>query len=221
MENTASTGGLQIGAQKPLGLSIFASSPAETVRFATELANVLKPIIDTQGMFSMINGKKYPKVEAWLTLGAMLGIMPRESKIVELPDGSYEASVDLLDRVGRVVGGASAICGAEEPRWAKAERYARRSMSVTRATAKSYRVAFSWIMGLAGYEVTPAEEMPHTQDIQVYRHSDSSLRPWLKSKLAETDVPEAAWPKFSILYDGQYMTDMALEVAVAKFVHGD
>jgi hypothetical protein len=32
-------------------------------------------------------------------------------------------------------------------------------MAVTRATGKAYRLAFSWIMNLAGYEVTPAEEM--------------------------------------------------------------
>jgi hypothetical protein len=32
-------------------------------------------------------------------------------------------------------------------------------MAQTRATGKACRLAFSWIMSLAGYEVTPAEEM--------------------------------------------------------------
>jgi hypothetical protein len=32
-------------------------------------------------------------------------------------------------------------------------------MAQTRATGKACRLAFSWIMSLAGYEPTPAEEM--------------------------------------------------------------
>jgi len=32
-------------------------------------------------------------------------------------------------------------------------------MAATRATGKAYRLAFSWIINLAGYETTPAEEM--------------------------------------------------------------
>jgi hypothetical protein len=33
-------------------------------------------------------------------------------------------------------------------------------MAQTRATGKACRLAFSWIMSLAGYEPTPAEEIP-------------------------------------------------------------
>ena len=36
-------------------------------------------------------------------------------------------------------------------------------MAQTRATGKACRLAFSWIMALAGYEPTPAEEMPDTR----------------------------------------------------------
>jgi hypothetical protein len=120
------------------------------------------PIIDSQKMYTIIQGKKHTRIEAWLTLGAILGILPREASITELPDGSYEARVDLLNRAGVIVGGASALCGVEEPRWSKAERYARRSMATTRATAKAYRLAFGWIAQLSGLEPTPAEEMPMT-----------------------------------------------------------
>jgi hypothetical protein len=140
--------------------SIFHSSPKATVLFATELANALAPIIDQQKMYTLIQGKKHVKCEGWLTLGAMVGILPREVEVKELPDGSYEARVDLLNKDGRVVGGASALCGVEEQRWSKADRYARRSMAVTRATVKSYRLAFAWLIQLAGFQPTPSEEMP-------------------------------------------------------------
>ena len=34
------------------------------------------------------------------------------------------------------------------------------SMAQTRALGKAYRMALGWIMKMAGYEATPAEEMP-------------------------------------------------------------
>ena len=36
-------------------------------------------------------------------------------------------------------------------------------MAVTRATGKAYRLGFSWIIKLAGYEATPAEEIPQEE----------------------------------------------------------
>jgi hypothetical protein len=33
-------------------------------------------------------------------------------------------------------------------------------MAITRATGKAARLAFSWIVSMSGFEVTPAEEMP-------------------------------------------------------------
>lgn len=238
--STESTTALQTAPQNPGQISIFSSSPRETIVFATELANALAPIIDKQGMFSTISGKRHVKVEAWLTLGAMLGITPRETGVKELHDGSFEAHVDLLNQSGRVVGGASALCGVEEKRWATADRYARRSMAVTRATAKAFRIAFSWIVCLAGYETTPFEEMPTHESpresprgnggrvdidppydrIPKYRHADKDAQDWIKAKLEGTSVPRAGWKDFSMGYNGQYMTDLAFETAVAKWQKG-
>ena len=127
---------------------------------ATEIATVLKDVVQKQGLYSTIQGKDYVKVEGWSTLGCMLGITPREISVVEHEDGSYEAVVELYsNRTGAVVGRGSALCGKDEKRWGSAERYARRSMAITRATGKAYRLGFSWIMTLAGYEPTPMEEM--------------------------------------------------------------
>lgn len=33
-------------------------------------------------------------------------------------------------------------------------------MAVTRATGKAYRLSYAWVMAMAGYETTPAEDMP-------------------------------------------------------------
>jgi hypothetical protein len=141
--------------------TIQADSPQDIVIRATAMAKTLANIINEQKLFSIISGRKYVRVEGWTTLGAMLGIMPREVSVTELENGDYEATVELIrGSDGAVIGRASSIVSMDETTWSKRPRYARRSMAVTRATGKAYRLGFSWIMKLAGYEPTPAEEMP-------------------------------------------------------------
>ena len=54
---------------------------------------------------------------------------------------------------------AEAICSNDEPSKASYAPFSIYSMAQTRATGKAYRLALGWIMKLAGYESTPAEEM--------------------------------------------------------------
>jgi hypothetical protein len=61
---------------------------------------------------------------------------------------------------GRTIGAAEAMCSRNEHTWAKREDYALRSMAQTRATSKSLRGPLGFIVALAGYATTPAEEMP-------------------------------------------------------------
>ena len=46
----------------------------------------------------------------------------------------------------------------DEPNWRDKPDYALRSMSQTRATSKALRLPLGFVVALAGYEVTPAEE---------------------------------------------------------------
>jgi hypothetical protein len=157
-------------------LTLFEMAPQQMVSYAAGMANALSKIIEGQKLFTSIGGKKHVRVEGWCTLGSMLGFLPREVEVKELSDGSYEAKVELYSlKTGQIVGSASALCGSDETRWSKAERYARRSMAITRATGKAYRLGFAWIMSLAGYEGTPYEEMP-VEDSS-YQSSKSKLEP--------------------------------------------
>lgn len=136
-----------------------AASAVALVQGAREMAGALADVIERQRLSTLINGKKHVNVEGWTTLAVMLGVVAREVQTVE-KDGVYTAVVELV-RVndGACISRASAECGEEKP-WNQRPRYARRSMAQTRATGKACRLAFSWIMALAGYEPTPAEEMP-------------------------------------------------------------
>lgn len=136
-----------------------AATPGALVQGAAEVAGELAAVIERQKLSTAIQGKHFVNVEGWTTLGVMLGVVAREVETVE-HDGVYVAVVELVRMSdGACISRASAECGEEKP-WNTRPKYARRSMAQTRATGKACRLAFSWIMSLAGYEVTPAEEMP-------------------------------------------------------------
>jgi len=133
--------------------------PEEVIERASQIATQLAKIIKDRQLSTRIRDKDHVRVEGWTTLGAVLGVIPRERNTVRTEQG-FESYVELIRTSdGVVVGGASAICSWAEPRWSKADDYAVRSMAITRATGKAYRLGFSWIMVLAGYSPTPAEEM--------------------------------------------------------------
>ena len=153
--------------EESTSLVLQASDPVEVVQRATRIANALRDVISKNKLASQISGREYVRCEGWTTMGAMLGVTPHEISVTE-HDGIFTAVVALC-RIGDGVeiARASAECGAPDeldrrgqPLWSARPRYARRSMALTRATSKVCRLAFSWIMTLAGYEATPAEEVP-------------------------------------------------------------
>ena len=141
-----------------------AATPSALIAGASEMATALAALIQAQGLATTIQGREYVRVEGWTTLATMLGVIAREVHTTE-EAGIYTATVELIRiRDGAVISRASAECGDERP-WNARPRYARRSMAQTRATGKACRLAFSWIMRLAGYEPTPAEEMPTEREL--------------------------------------------------------
>lgn len=141
--------------------------PVEVVQRATRIATALAEVIRKQKLYRVISGRNFVVCEGWTTCAAMNNVMPHEVEVTE-KDGVFTAVVELRRLSdGMAVGRASAECGAPDeldrhgkPLWSARARYARRSMALTRATSKACRMAFSWIIALAGYEVTPAEEVP-------------------------------------------------------------
>lgn len=139
-------------------------SPADQMAKGVEIANVLNDVIEKKQLYKNMGGRKYVQIEGWQICGLFFGVTPKEKEVRRLNDGSYEARVELLKvKTGMVMGGGSALCSKQERNWSNRDEYARRSMAITRATGKAYRIAFSWVMALAGYEPTPVEEMPDTQ----------------------------------------------------------
>ena len=179
-----------------------ANHPAALVSGAAELACQLAQVIDQQKLSTVIKGKRFVNVEGWTTLATMLGVTAREIATTE-SDGIFTATVELVRMAdGACISRASAECGSPDeldkygkPLWSSRPRYARRSMAQTRATGKACRLAFSWIMSLAGYEVTPAEEMAPVIEAEADTRTASSGKGHAHAfQTAQTD-PTAHPPK--------------------------
>jgi hypothetical protein len=167
-----------------------ADTPTALIQGATAIATPLAKLIGDRQLYSKIQGRDYVKCEGWTTMGAMLGIVPMEVSSVCDASGVYVSTVELVNmKTGKVVGRASAECGNPDevdkngkPLWASRAAYARRSMAATRATGKAFRLSFSWIMCMAGYMPTPAEEM------------DFAAQGESENPAPRGDTPRKEWP---------------------------
>lgn len=145
------------------------------VGVATNVANCLSDLIKSQGLVKKGLNKKDPEaeyvlVEGWEVLGTMLGIVPITEIVETIRNDKgkvrgYKARAYLyrnpIMENGKIIGGtliATTEASATVEGWQK-DTPGMMSMAQTRALGKCYRMALSWIMKMAGYEGTPAEEM--------------------------------------------------------------
>ena len=139
-----------------------------------KMAKVLKHHIVKHKLYVDIGGgKNYVFVEGWQFAGGLLGVV---AQVVDVEDISittakgrvprWKATVELRHLASdNIIGKAVAICSADERK--KRSDFEVLSMAQTRAVGKAYRLTIGWVMKLAGYEATPAEEMetePETQE---------------------------------------------------------
>ena len=145
------------------------------VDVATNVANTLAPLVRSQELVVKGLNKKNPEaeyvtVEGWEVLGTFLGIVPVTTIIAEIKSKQgivvgYRARATLYQNPiienDEIVGGtviARAEAEADKSGWQK-EKFSMASMAQTRALGKAYRMGLSWIMKMAGFEPTFAEDM--------------------------------------------------------------
>lgn len=151
-----------IVAQGAASMIFRTDDPLEIMQRTTEVADGLKQFIGRQGLVSKISGRDYIVVEGWQMLGMMLGVTP--AVVTQDVEGGIAARCELHDRSGNIVGTGDASCMEDESqgreKWGDRPYNARKSMAQTRSIAKAYRNTFGFIAKAAGFEATPAEEMP-------------------------------------------------------------
>lgn len=155
----------EIAIRPPAPMTLFGTDdPERFVEHATKVASSLAAVLNKQKLYAVIQNRKFITVEGWTFLGSMVGVFPvtrwtRPITVGEL--SGWEARVEAVTRSGDIVGAAEAIClKGESATWTlKSPENAVRSMAQTRATSKALRQPLDFLVKLAGYATTPAEEM--------------------------------------------------------------
>ena len=148
--------------------ALFSHDPEQAYREAQRLVNAVASKCTGPGYLVNIRGKQYPKIEWWTSVSASLGLFPRvlySKRLDRDSEIAYEAKVEV-HRNGQIIASGEAMCSNREDRWRNADEYAIKSMSITRASGKAYRIPLSFLAVMAGLEVTPAEEMPRDEVTQ-------------------------------------------------------
>lgn len=133
-----------------------------------EMANVLKKHIVGHKLYVPIGGKNYVQVEGWAFAGGLLGLFPRMAEVINLSTDKeikWLAKCEVLDRAGKVASVGYALCSNKESKKRTFDEYAVLSMAETRSIGKAYRNIIGWVIKLADYESTPAEEMSGVPDV--------------------------------------------------------
>lgn len=139
------------------------TNPAQVSVVAKKLQDFLKK----NELLVNIQGKNYAMTEGWQFAGGMFGLVPKVVKVENMSTDNevrWMAHVEITNiKTKEVVGNGFAICSNKEGKKKSFDEYAVLSMAQTRAIGKAYRNLIGWVVKMAGYETTPAEEMPPTQ----------------------------------------------------------
>jgi hypothetical protein len=170
----------------PLGAPdlIVTRAPELVLAEAQRAARALKDVLDAKPRKVILNGERYLEFEDWQTLGRFYGVTAKVTSSTFVEYGAikgFSATAVALRPDGFELGAAEAACLSDEPKWRSRPVYEWRdtdrgrqripigeepvplfqlkSMAQTRACAKAFRSVLAWIVVLAGYRPTPAEEL--------------------------------------------------------------
>ena len=137
--------------------------PIDVLADAKKAAKALTTVIDQKPRKVMIKGQVYLEYEDWQTVAQFYGYTVRTHNAMPVEFGGVKgakAEADLIDfRTGIIVGGAEAYCMSDEENWGNKPWFQLASMAQTRAGSKAIRNRMAWVVVLAGYSGTPAEEI--------------------------------------------------------------
>lgn len=178
--------GLQVAGSQVLALAdvAIARPPAVVLEEARKAAVLLKDVVDKKPKPVMMNGERYLEYEDWQTVGRFYGITAKVTSTAFVEYGSikgFTAHAVALRADGLEISAAEADCLNDEEKWSTRSKYEwqgepgrrekvkvgeenvplfqMKSMAQTRACAKALRNVLAWVVVLAGYRPTPAEEL--------------------------------------------------------------
>lgn len=169
----------------PEGTMMVIRPPEVVLAEARNAAKALKSVLDAKPNKVIMNGEQYLEAEDWATVARFYGVCSKvaSSQYIEYAGAhGFEARAVVIDvRSGMEISAAEAMCLNDEDKWSTRTKYEwktvqgqrirekvgeeavplfqLKSMAQTRACAKALRNVLAWVVVLAGYKPTPAEEM--------------------------------------------------------------
>lgn len=161
-------------------------SPQETLDEAKKAAVALQTVISSKPRKVMFNGEQYLEFEDWQTVGRFYGITAKVERTEYVTYGNvsgFSARAVAIRSDGMEISAAEGECLNDEDKWSHRPKYEWRpradgngnekiqigdepvplfqlkSMAQTRACSKALRNVLAWVVVLAGYRATPAEEL--------------------------------------------------------------
>ena len=132
--------------------------PEQQIADATRAAKALKKVVDQGNLSKRIGQSDHLQFEAWQTVGHFYGITAKIESTHRDDDGAWYARAVTL-RHGDIIGAAESSCSPDEENWKDKPAFQLQSMAQTRTMGKALRSVLAFVVVLAGYNPTPAEEM--------------------------------------------------------------
>jgi hypothetical protein len=223
----------------PVAAGIMVRKPKEVLAEAVMAAEALAEVIKKKVKPVIFNGEQYLEFEDWQTCAKFYNLSVRViwTRPIEIGGAiGFEAGAEVVNNLtGMIVSAAEAMCLNDEDKWSKRTKYEwvngkrekvgeiavplfqLRSMAQTRACAKAFRNVLAWVVVLAGFKATPAEEMTG-MEFQQSPKADVKPAP-VKDKPAENPAttsqpPDGVGEKAMDVFD-------TLEKELAEFCDGN
>lgn len=167
-------------------------APEIVLQEAAKAAQALRDVIERKPQKVVINGKQFLQFEDWQTLGRFYGVTVAARATNYIEQGrsrGYECHAEAIRADGQVISAAQAMCMDDEQKWKDKPLFQLRSMAQTRAQAKALRNVLAWVVVMAGYAPTPAEEMDSAHS-DAPRSSNAPAAPRSTGRISDATITD-------------------------------
>ncbi len=172
--------------QAPLPIT-FVDDPEAFLEGAARQAKVLKSFLDKTQSVIKIGATEHVRVGGWQFLAQQAGLsVGTSAEPFEMGDETGWKGHAIVYRGGIQMGEADALCLRSEANWKSRDTYALCSMAQTRAVSKAIKGVLGFVVVMAGYSDTPAEEMPRPQ--RQSKDKAAAMRTRIKELAVEADT---------------------------------
>lgn len=173
---------------------LFCPNIGEITENSHTVAAEFKKYMGLKKKHVMFNGKEYLENPDWQFLGAFYSITTKVISTERVDYGHEKgfSSVVQAIRLDKTISSAESICLNSERNWKSKDSFQLLSMAQTRASSKTLRLILAWIPAMAGFAVTPAEEMDGVFNQEVKTPAKAGIEP-AKTKQPTKDNEYPDW----------------------------